>query len=127
MGSRRRSGKTSPELSERQRYWLKHLRAADGKGEPLKHYAARLGLSEHSLYEAKRRLRELGVIAPAAARRLGSAGSAGSARFARVAVREAAVASGSPLLVRLASGAVLEWSEAPRGEALRELVGVLSG
>ena len=90
MGTRRRGGETSPELSERQRYWLKHLRAADGKGEPLKHYAARLGLSEHSLYEAKRRLRELGVIAPAARRR---AGSSGSARFARVAVSDGSVAS----------------------------------
>ncbi len=124
MGSRRRGGKTSPELSERQRYWLKHLRAADGKGEPLKHYAARLGLSESSLYESKRRLRELGVIAPAAPRR---AGSPGPARFARVAVSDAPVASRSQLRVRLASGVVLEWSEAPQGEAIRELVGLFSG
>ena len=128
MASGRGGGQTPPVLSERQRHWLKHLRTAERQGEPLKHYAKRLGLSEHSLYEAKRRLRELGVIAPAAARRPGSGSSAGSARFARVAVPEAAVvASGSPLRVRLASGAVLEWSEAPRGEALRELVGVLSG
>ncbi len=124
MASGRGGGQTPPVLSERQRHWLKHLRTAERQGEPLKHYAKRLGLSEHSLYEAKRQLRELGVIAPAAARR---PVSAGSARFARVAVPEAAVvASGSPLRVRLASGAVLEWSEAPRGEALRELVGVLS-
>ncbi len=124
MASGRGGGQTPPVLSERQRHWLKHLRTAERQGEPLKHYAKRLGLSEHSLYEAKRRLRELGVIAPVAARR---PSSAGSARFARVAVPEAGVgASGSPLRVRLASGAVLEWSEAPRGEALRELVGVLS-
>ena len=124
MASRRGGERAPPALSERQRDWLKHLRTAERQGEPLKHYAKRLGLSEHSLYEAKRRFRELGVIAPVAARR---PGSAGSARFARVAVPEASVASGSPLRVRLASGAVLEWSEAPRGEALRELVGVLSG
>jgi hypothetical protein len=127
MASGRGGGQTPPALSERQRDWLKHLRTAEGQGEPLRHYAKRLGLSEHSLYEAKRRFRELGVIAPAAARRPITAGSAGSARFARVAVPEGSVASGSPLRVRLASGAVLEWSEAPRGEALRELVGVLSG
>ena len=124
MASRRGGGQTPPALSERQRDWLKHLRTAERQGEPLRHYAKRLGLSEYSLYEAKRRLRELGVIAPVAACR---PGSAGSTRFARVAVPEATVASGSPLRVRLASGAVLEWSEAPRGEALRELVGVLSG
>ena len=127
MASGRGGGQAPRARSERQRYWLKHLRTAERQGEPLKHYAKRLGLSEHSLYEAKRRLRELGVIAPAAARRPGSGSSAGSARFARIAVPEAAVASGSPLRVRLASGAVLEWGEAPRGEALRELVGVLSG
>ena len=125
MASRRGGGQTPLALSERQRDWLKHLRTAERQGEPLRHYAKRLGLSEYCLYEAKRRLRELGVIAPVAACR---PGSAGSTRFARVAVPEAAVvASGSPLRVRLASGAVLEWSEAPRGEALRELVGVLSG
>ena len=112
---------TGAKLSDRQRFWLSHIRTAERQGEALKHYAARLGLSEHSLYEAKRRLRELGVIAPGARR------CAGSPRFARVSVSDEPVASGSPLRVRLASGAVLEWSEAPHGEALRELVGMLSG
>ena len=121
MASRRGGGETSPELSERQRYWLGHLRAAERKGEPVKHYAKRHGLSEHSLYEAKRRLRKLGVLAPVALQRTGSR------RFARVAVSGAPAPSGSPLRVRLASGAVLEWNEAPRGEALRELVGMLVG
>ena len=118
VGSRRRGTKAAPQLSERQRYWLQHIRAAERAGEPLKHYAKRNRLSEHSLYEAKRRLRELGVIAPVAPRRTGAA------RFARVAVSEAP--RSCPLRARLASGAVLEWSEAPRGEALRELIGALS-
>ncbi len=52
MASGRGGGQTPPVLSERQRHWLKHLRTAERQGEPLKHYAKRLGLSEHSLYEA---------------------------------------------------------------------------
>ncbi len=123
MASRRAHPTAEKDLSERQRYWLQHLRVAERKGEALTEYAERLGLSKHSLYEAKRRLRELGVIAPVAARGMSPA----PARFARVAVSDTPVAHGSPLRVRLANGAVLEWSEAPRGEALRELVGVLCG
>lgn len=33
MAVRQRSPKTEQDLGERQRYWLKHLRAAEGKGE----------------------------------------------------------------------------------------------
>ncbi len=119
MAAGRRSLKTGQDLSERQRFWLKHLRAAERTGEPVKAYAKRLGLAESSLYEAKRRLRACGVIAPAAKRTRRSPG------FARVAV---SVPSPSPtsLRVRLASGALLEWSEAPQGDALRELIGLVS-
>jgi hypothetical protein len=120
MATRRARSEASPELSERQRYWLKHIRAAERKREPLRHYAKRLGLSEHSLYEAKRRLRLRGVLGPAPEQRTAAA------RFVRVvaAGREPRPAP-SPLRVQLASGAVLEWSEAPAGEALRDLIGWL--
>ena len=120
MAARRRSRKAEQDLSERQRFWLKHLRAAERKSEPLKAYAERLGLSESSLYEAKRRLRACGVIAPAAQRR------ARSPRFARVEVVDVGPAAPALLRIRLASGALLEWSEAPRGDALRELIGLVS-
>ena len=122
MAGGRRSPKTSTEreLSERQRYWLKHLRAAEGANEPMKAYAKRLGLSAQSMYEAKRRLRAYGVVAPAATPALRSAG------FARVTV-SAPSPSPTSFRVRIASEALLEWSEAPRGEALRELIGVLCG
>ncbi len=121
MASRRGNPKTKaePELSERQRYWLKHLRSAEGADESIKAYAKRRGLSEHSLYEAKRRLRALGVIAPAPKR------PTPSPRFARVAVRDPSPSPCS-LRIRLASGALLEWSEAPQGDALRELIGLVS-
>ncbi len=120
MAARERSPKAEENLSERQRYWLKHIRAAEGQGEPLKTYAKRLGLSEHSMYEAKRRLRSYGLIAPAAQ------GKTAPPRFTRVAIASSEASPGTPLRVRLASGAVFEWREAPRGDALRELVDLVS-
>ena len=120
MSVRARSIQAEKDLSERQRYWLTHLRAAERAGEPLKTYAKRLGLSEHSMYEAKRRLRACGVIAPAAQRK------SSRPRFTRVEIERS---EGSPvrsLRVRLSSGAVLEWSQAPQGDALRELIGLVS-
>ena len=117
--SRKRVRKTEQELSERLQSWLKHIRSAERGGEPLKHYARRLGLSAHSLYEAKRQLRAFGVLEPARPR------GARSPEFVRVAVSEGD-RPGASLRVRLASGALLEWSEAPQGEALRELIGLVS-
>ena len=47
--------------------------------------------------------------------------------FVSVSVREPVRSvSGTALRVRLSSGALLEWSEAPQGEVLRELIGMLS-
>jgi hypothetical protein len=120
MAARRRSPKAEKDLSERQRFWLQHLRAAERAGEPLTTYAKQLGLSEQSMYEAKSRLRAYGLIAPAIARKTALP------RFTRVSI---APREGPPLRllrVRLASGAVLEWSEAPQGDALRELIGLVS-
>jgi hypothetical protein len=119
MSAVQRSSTVEKDLSERQRYWLKHLRAAARKGEPLAAYAERLGLSKSSLYEAKRRLRAIGVISSVPER------TTSSPEFVRVALPEASRVRAS-LRVRLGSGALLEWSEAPRGDALRELVGLLS-
>jgi hypothetical protein len=119
MAARRRSRKTEKDLSERQRYWLKHLRAADRRSEALKAYAERLGLSKSSLYEAKRRLRACGVMASTPRRR------DSSPEFVRLEVTGSSRMPAS-LRVRLASGAQLEWSEAPQGDALRELIGLVS-
>jgi len=111
-------------LTERQRHWLEHIRAAQRKDEPLTVYAEQRGLSVSSLYEAKRHLRKAGVIA--------AAGGTKKPKqmvpeFVSVSVRERVHSvNGTALRVRLGSGALLEWSDAPQGEALRELVGMLS-
>ena len=120
MVARQRSAKAEKDLSERQHYWLKHIRTAECAGEPLKTYAKRLGLSADSMYEAKRRLRSYGLIAPAAQ------GKAAPPRFTRVALASSEASPGKSLRIRLASGVVLEWREAPQGDALRELVDLVS-
>ncbi len=120
MSVRARRIEAEKDLSERQRHWLTHLRAAERSGEPVKTYAKRLGLSEHSMYEAKRRLRACGVIAPAAQRK------PSLPCFTRVAIERSEGSPGRSLRVRLSSGAVLEWSEAPQGDALRDLIGFVS-
>ena len=43
MAAQRRSPQVEKDLSERQRFWLKHLRVAERKDEALKSYAERLG------------------------------------------------------------------------------------
>ena len=120
-GSRRRA---AVKLTERQRHWLKHIRAAERKDEPLTVYAEQQGLSVSSLYEAKRHLRETGVIAAASGTKKPKQVVP---EFVSVSVREPTHSvNGTILRVRLSSGALLEWNEAPQGEALRELIGMLS-
>jgi hypothetical protein len=72
------------------------------------------------MYEAKRRLRAYGLIAPATPRTISPP------RFTRVAIERRDTSPLISLRVRLASGALLEWSEAPQGDALRELIGLIS-
>ena len=111
-------------LTERQRHWLGHIRAAERKGEPLTVYAEQQGLSVSSLYEAKRHLRKAGVLAVA---RAPKKPERVTPEFVSVSVREPVRSlNGTVLRVRLSSGAMLEWSDAPQGEALRELIGMLS-
>ena len=57
----------TPTLTERQRFWLKHIRAC-GDGS-LKAYAEANKLSPGALYEAKSRFKRLGVLSAAKGRR----------------------------------------------------------
>lgn len=120
-----RSGRRAEsELTERQRHWLGHLRAAQRKDEPLTVYAEQRGLSVSSLYEAKRQLRKAGIIAAASGPRTPERVAA---KFVSVSVREPVRSvNGTVLRVRLSSGALLEWNDAPQGEALREIFGMLT-
>jgi hypothetical protein len=53
-------GRLSPTL----RKGLAHIRSCEKSGETLKSYAERKGLSVGSLYEAKKKLRVHGIVAP---------------------------------------------------------------
>ena len=75
-------------LSERQAFWLEHLRAcADGS---LTAYAQAQGLDLRALYDAKARLKRQGLLTPAPARLVRverAASSVGSAALCRVHLR----------------------------------------
>ena len=59
MGSRRSGGR---ETSARLRKRLEQIRACEQSGETLKAYAARHGISVHSLYQAKKQARKRGLL-----------------------------------------------------------------
>jgi hypothetical protein len=101
------------ELTARERFWLGHLRRIEAQGIETKAYGAQRGLSVHALYQARKRLVALGAWPE----RKAPARTASVPVFAPVRildVPEAAVAC----RVRLASGAVVEWSSAPAADAL---------
>ncbi len=75
--------------SERECFWLKHHEAQAASGKDGKQYAASAGISVQALYQARRRLRARGLLAPGRGR------------------------------IELPSGAVLEWSGRPGHASLR--------
>jgi len=115
MSERRSRERLGAGLSGRQRGWLRHVRAADRAGGTIKDYAARNGVSVQSLYQARKRLRRLGVLEPRVqpVRR----------PFVKVERTTACPGAGAVWRVRLASGTVFE-SSAPLGHD--ELVSLLS-
>jgi hypothetical protein len=106
-------GSRRSQLSERQGYWLEHLRACGASGESIKSYAKRQGLSVHGLYAARKRLSQLGIQA--------STSSGSSVSFARVSA-EVNPMQGSCWRVRFPNGTVVEWDVAPKGEQLESLL-----
>ena len=101
------------ELTERERFWLGHLRRIEVQGIETKAYGAQRGLSVHALYQARKQLVALGAWPE----RKASVQKPSTPVFAPVRivdVPEEAMAC----RVRLASGAVVEWSSVPSAEVL---------
>lgn len=67
------------DLTPVQQGWLKHLRKAAQGGETVRGYAARIGLSEHAMYQAAKVLRAKGVFGAAARRQARPEARAGAA------------------------------------------------
>ena len=105
-----RSKRRKSELTDRDRYWLAHHEACDRAGQPQKAYSREHGLSVHSLYQSRKRLRSLGAL-PGAGAAGAKARMARQSRSAFARVSATAPQSGR-LRVRLANGAVLEWDGA---------------
>jgi hypothetical protein len=111
MAVGKESAERSTALTERDRFWLEHVKRIADEGIEAKAYAAREGLSAHALYQGKKRLVRLGAW-PRGEKR---------AAFARVRLVEDAIRPVKPvphtdpvaLRLRLPSGAVLEWSAQP--------------
>ena len=108
MGDRRAA-------SERDCFWLKHHEAQVASGKDARQYAAAKGISVQALYQARKRLRARGLLAP------GRAGS-GAPRFAKVAVRPSPGIEEPRFRIELSNGAVLEWSGAASVGPVADLV-----
>lgn len=109
------------ELTERDRFWLRHLeRQAAGAGTS-KAYAAREKLSIFALYQARMRLIARGAWPAASARKRLRPGTATPVGFTRIALPAPAL-SAVACRLRLSSGMVLEWSAPPPVEVLADLV-----
>ena len=59
------SDRQNDELTERQQYWLKHIRACDDARQTSIDYAKAHGLKVKSLYSARKALAEKGALPPA--------------------------------------------------------------
>jgi hypothetical protein len=101
-------------LTERQRHWLRHLQACERSGETIRRYGERQGLSVHSLYSARKRLRGLGIS-------FGTPRRTSRVSFAKVSLREAPVGP-AHWRVHFPNGAIVEWGAPFGGERAKELL-----
>ena len=102
--------------SERDRFWLRHHEAQGASGKDAKAYAASAGISVQALYQARKRLRAQGLLAPGRARPVTRA------RFSKVTVPTSPAIEDPRFRITLPNGAVLEWSGAASVGPVGDLV-----
>lgn len=95
-------------LTDRQRFWLEHLRRAVQNGGTLSAYAEEHGLSRAALYSQRRVFKARGLM-PEGCRR------PEQPRLARVITESAAPVA---CRVRLPNGCIVEWQGAPDQDTL---------
>jgi hypothetical protein len=103
--------RTQGELTERDRFWLGHLKAIEAEGIATKAYAKRKRLSVQALYQAKKRLVGRGSWPVRAA-----------PRFTPVQVAAVPVRAVTGCRLRLPGGAVLEWDTPPEPAVLASVL-----
>ncbi len=100
-------------LTDKQRYWLEHLRAWEKtEGETLRAYAARHGLDIGALYSFKKILTRKGMLAPDTQQ---------PRRFVRAELRPEGSAA-ALCRVRFPSGIVVEFGCKADAQALRQVL-----
>jgi hypothetical protein len=96
-------------VSERDRFWLDHQTAQAASGRTAKDYAAVQGLSPHAFYQARKRLRGLGLLAsPGRGARVRKPSRSKALSFSKVTVTP--VVANLRFRVSVPGGAALEWS-----------------
>lgn len=118
-------GRPSRAPTERDRYWLDHEAKLAASGLSAKAYAAEQGLSLHAFYQARKRLRALGLLETGRARRSPKRAKATQAAARPMAFSKLELHSPrgeADFRLSLPGGAVLEWSGAELPPAVLDLV-----
>lgn len=100
---------TTGEPTERDRYWLAHEAAIKASGQSAKAYAAERDVSLHALYQARKRLRAMGLLEAGRRRRSDCKATARPVAFSKVELT-APRTSCPDFRLSLPNGLVLEWS-----------------
>ncbi len=100
---------TTQQPTERDRYWLNHEAAIKTSGQTAKAYAADRELSLQALYQARKRLRAMGLLDAARRRRSDCKAAARPVAFSKVELTTPR-ASRPDFRLSLPNGLVLEWS-----------------
>ena len=98
------------EPTDRDQFWLAHETALSPSGQTAKDYASSHALSLSALYQARKRLRALGLLAAAPDRRkpIRKVSPVNGVSFSKVAVTRAA--TDPRFRLELPGGMALEWS-----------------
>jgi len=112
----------SPQPTERDQFWLDHEAAQAASGQTAKRYAVATGVSLHAFYQARKRLRALGLLAAPVNRRKPRRRHPPEKRvsFSKIAVTPAV--ADPRFRLELPSGVALEWSG---GEVPESVAGLL--
>lgn len=93
------SDNTESALTERQQYWLKHIRACDASGQTTIDYAREHGIKVKSMYSARKAQVEKGTLPPA-----------GPGRFHKVQVVDGNSVTDGKWHIQLPNGASVAFS-----------------
>jgi hypothetical protein len=118
------------ELTPALRRHLGEIRECERSGEPMKRYAARKGLSIHTLYQAKKVLRKKGVLgSPSGTRakpRIVRTAEKPALRFIQAVRRSEDHEMGLAWWVRLPGGVIFESKAALASDEMLRLLKILS-